>query len=51
MVMVFFVLDDVDSADALLCHICLPVSPQWAAADAEIKVPSGENIELKRSSF
>ena len=25
MVMVFFVLDDVDSADALLCHICLPV--------------------------
>ena len=24
-------------------------SPQWDAADAEIKVPSGENIELKRS--
>ena len=25
------------------------VSPQWGVADAEIKVPSGENIELKRS--
>ena len=25
--------------------------PQWGAADAEIKVPSGENTELKRSSF
>ena len=24
-------------------------SPQWGAADAEIKVPSGENTELKRS--
>ena len=22
--------------------------PQWGAADAEIKVPSGENTELKR---
>ena len=27
------------------------VPPQWGAADAEIKVPSGENTELKRSSF
>ena len=26
-------------------------SPQWGAADAEIKVPSGENTELKRSAF
>ena len=26
-------------------------SPQWGAADAEIKVPSGENTELKRSTF
>ena len=26
-------------------------SPQWGAADAEIKVPSGENTELKRSPF
>ena len=26
-----------------------PCSPQWGAADAEIKVPSGENTELKRS--
>ena len=27
------------------------LSPQWEAADAEIKVPSGENIGLKRSPF
>ena len=26
-------------------------SPQWGAADVEIKVPSGENTELKRSLF
>ena len=26
-------------------------SPQWGAADSEIKVPSGENTELKRSPF
>ena len=25
--------------------------PQWGAADAEIKVPSGENAKLKRSPF
>ena len=25
--------------------------PLWGAADAEIKVPSGENTELKRSPF
>ena len=25
--------------------------PQWGAADAEMKVPSGENTELKRSPF
>ena len=25
------------------------MTPQWGAADAEIKVPSGENTELKRS--
>ena len=25
--------------------------PQWGAVDAEIKVPSGENTELKRSPF
>ena len=28
-----------------------PPAPQWGAADAEIKVPSGENTELKRSPF
>ena len=27
------------------------VAPQWGAADAEIKVPSGENTKLKRSPF
>ena len=26
-------------------------APQWGAADAEIKVPSGENTELKHSPF
>ena len=34
--------------------MCLIVSrrfPQWGAADAEIKVQSGENTELKRSPF
>ena len=30
---------------------CPFVTPQWGAADAEIKVPSGENTELKRSPF
>ena len=34
------------SLDIILCG-----SPQWGAADAEIKVPSGENAELKRSPF
>ena len=32
------------------CHCCLR-SPQREAADAEIKVPSGENTELKRPPF
>ena len=27
------------------------LAPQWGAADAEIKVPSGENTELKHSPF
>ena len=27
------------------------ILPQWGAADAEIKVPFGENTELKRSAF
>ena len=26
-------------------------TPQWGAADAEIKDPSGENTELARSPF
>ena len=36
----------------LMIHHYKPVSceknPQWGAADAEIKVPSSENTELKR---
>ena len=32
-------------------HLHLSHSLQWGAADAEIKVPSGENTELKRSPF
>ena len=35
------------SRDFTLCF----GSPQWGAADAEIKVLSGENTELKRSPF
>ena len=37
----------------ILCCPLLSSSPppQWGAADAEIKVPSGENTELKRSPF
>ena len=27
------------------------IPPQWGAADAEIKVPSGENTDLKRVPF
>ena len=27
------------------------LTPQWGAADAKIKIPSGENTELKRSPF
>ena len=34
-----------------LCAFSVANSPQWGAADAEIKVPSGENTELKRSPF
>ena len=32
-------------------HSLTDSPPQWGAADAEIKVPSGENTELKRSAF
>ena len=32
-------------------HLSLNCAPQWGAVDAEIKVPSGENTELKRSPF
>ena len=35
----------------VMLRVILNRSPQWGAADAEIKVPSGENTELKRSPF
>ena len=33
------------------CAVFVDKFPQWEAADTEIKVPSGENTELKRSPF
>ena len=36
-----------DRGTSLLYFVAPP--PQWGAADAEIRVPSGENTELKRS--
>ena len=33
------------------CCCCSFSAPQWGAADAEIKVPSGENTELNRSPY
>ena len=42
-------------APATLIPLFMPGSvhsvPQWGAADAETKVPSGENTALKRSPF
>ena len=35
----------------LVAHVRCVTTPQWGAADAEIKVLSGENTELKRSPF
>ena len=35
----------------IITIIIIYPSPQWGAADAEIKVSSGENTELKRSPF
>ena len=29
----------------------IPMTPRWGAVDAEIKVPYGENTDLKRSPF
>ncbi len=34
-----------------ICYLSFNNSPQWGAVDIEIKVPSGENTELKRSPF
>ena len=36
---------------AALTSLLLGLPLHWGAADAEIKVPSGENTELKRSPF
>ena len=51
----FLLLRDVKSFFFNFYSVCLALScvaaPQWGAADAEIKVPSGENAELKRSPF
>ena len=35
----------------IVCYWCCMMAPQWGAADAEIKVPSDENTELKGSPF
>ena len=45
--------DDVSKvlAEPHCCCIHTKSDPQWGAADAEIKVLSGENTELKRSPF
>ena len=32
-------------------YVIVQCSPQWGAADTEIKDPFGENAELKRSPF
>ena len=45
---------EIDGAPAWRVNVFFTVfteAPQWGAADAEIKVPSGENTELKRSPF
>ena len=44
---IFFNLASLFSCPVFFCLF----SPQWGAADAEIKVPSGENTELKRPPF
>ena len=44
--------EEVVKLQALISSILPPTTvPQWGAADAEIKVPSGENTDLKRSPF
>ena len=35
----------------VICILFLFKNPQWAAADAEMKVPSGKNTELIHSPF
>ena len=46
-----FILGDISGVVTLIIGIVSGGTPQWEAADAEIKVSSGENTELKRSPF
>ena len=43
--------DWAQSTNKLIVVVVVVVMPQWEAAAADIKVPSGENTELKRSPF
>ena len=43
-----FILGDISGVVTLIIGIVSGGTPQWGAADAEIKVSSGENTELKR---
>ena len=52
----FYVIYNMYSLSTFILSLCIQINlligpPQWGAADAEIKVPSGENTELKRSPF
>ena len=52
----FYVIYNVYSLSTFILSLCIQINlligpPHWGAADAEIKVPSGENTELKRSPF
>ena len=40
-----------NKSDTFMIYLLCLTIPQWGAADAEIKVPSGENTELKCSPF
>ena len=37
--------------ESLSFYVFFFSAPQWRAADAEIKVPSGQNTDLKHSPF
>ena len=46
-----FEFDELRLAMVFAANWALGTTPQWGAADAEIKVSSGEKTELKRSPF